>query len=135
MFGRLLHRLGEDNGFQVRLFNRQPLTVAMTSVAAPLGEAAGGPAHPPSFICAGTRKTPITIITGFLGAGKTTLLNHMLHNKGDKLVAVIENEFGEINIDNSLGTRGPVLEVDCWGLLAEVFMMAPDAAAAAFRGV
>lgn len=74
----------------------------MTSVAAPMSQAAGGRSHPPSFISAGTRKTPITIITGFLGAGKTTLLNHMLHNKGDKLVAVIENEFGEINIDNSL---------------------------------
>lgn len=41
-------------------------------------------------------------MTGFLGSGKTTLLNHMLKMRGDKRVAVIENEVGEINIDNSL---------------------------------
>eukprot|EP00887_Chlorella_sp_A99_P002601 scaffold6.g2601.t1 len=47
-------------------------------------------------------KTPVTLVTGFLGAGKTSLLNHLLKLKGQKRVAVIENEVGEINIDNSL---------------------------------
>lgn len=44
----------------------------------------------------------MTIITGFLGAGKTSLLNHILHEKGSRKIAVIENEFGEVNIDNEL---------------------------------
>lgn len=50
-------------------------------------------------------KTPVTIITGFLGAGKTTLLNYILQERGNKNIAVIENEFGEINIDKELGER------------------------------
>lgn len=49
-------------------------------------------------------KIPVTIITGFLGAGKTTLLNHLLKERGAKSIAVIENEFGEINIDSKLVT-------------------------------
>ena len=47
-------------------------------------------------------KTPFTIITGFLGAGKTTLINYMLTEQRDKRICVIENEFGEINIDEKL---------------------------------
>jgi G3E family GTPase len=48
-------------------------------------------------------KTPIDIISGFLGAGKTTLLNEMLAStyKGLK-VAIVENEFGDVNIDSAL---------------------------------
>jgi G3E family GTPase len=45
---------------------------------------------------------PITIITGFLGSGKTTLLNQILQNKQDLKVAVLVNEFGDINIDSQL---------------------------------
>jgi G3E family GTPase len=45
---------------------------------------------------------PVTIITGFLGSGKTTLLNQILQNKQDKKVAVLVNEFGDINIDSQL---------------------------------
>jgi G3E family GTPase len=49
-------------------------------------------------------KVPVTIITGFLGAGKTTLLNYLLQQAAEhKNVAVIENEFGEVNIDSNLG--------------------------------
>ncbi|NRB07401.1 MAG: GTP-binding protein, partial [Richelia sp.] len=48
------------------------------------------------------RGMPITIITGFLGSGKTTLLNQILHNKQDLKVAVLVNEFGDINIDSQL---------------------------------
>ncbi|XP_028783971.1 COBW domain-containing protein 1-like, partial [Neltuma alba] len=45
---------------------------------------------------------PATVITGFLGSGKTTLLNHILTSQHGKRIAVIENEFGEVDIDGSL---------------------------------
>eukprot|EP01117_Protostelium_nocturnum_P007661 TRINITY_DN2750_c0_g1_i1.p1 TRINITY_DN2750_c0_g1~~TRINITY_DN2750_c0_g1_i1.p1 ORF type:complete len:601 (+),score=203.74 TRINITY_DN2750_c0_g1_i1:90-1892(+) len=45
---------------------------------------------------------PVSIITGFLGSGKTTLINHILRGDHGKKIAVIENEFGEIGIDDSL---------------------------------
>ncbi len=47
-------------------------------------------------------KIPVTIITGFLGAGKTTLLNQLIKNHPDKKFAIIENEFGDIPIDQEL---------------------------------
>jgi G3E family GTPase len=45
---------------------------------------------------------PATILTGFLGAGKTTLLNRILHEPHGHKIAVIENEFGQENIDNEI---------------------------------
>jgi G3E family GTPase len=48
------------------------------------------------------RRTPVTVLTGFLGAGKTTLLNRILSQQHGKRIAVIENEFGEIGVDNDL---------------------------------
>ena len=45
---------------------------------------------------------PVTVLTGFLGSGKTTLLNKILSENHGKKIAVIENEFGEIGIDNEL---------------------------------
>jgi len=49
-----------------------------------------------------SQKLPVTIITGFLGSGKTTLLNYILKNFEDYKVAILVNEFGDINIDNQL---------------------------------
>ncbi len=45
---------------------------------------------------------PSTILTGFLGAGKTTLLNRILGEQHGLKIAVIENEFGQENIDNEI---------------------------------
>lgn len=47
-------------------------------------------------------RIPVTILTGFLGAGKTTLLNELIRRYPEKKFAIIENEFGEIGIDNAL---------------------------------
>jgi G3E family GTPase len=48
------------------------------------------------------RLIPATIVTGFLGAGKTTLLKRVLTEAHGQKIAVIENEFGEENIDTEI---------------------------------
>jgi G3E family GTPase len=47
-------------------------------------------------------KIPVTVLTGFLGSGKTTLLNRILTENHGQRIAVIENEFGEIGVDQEL---------------------------------
>jgi G3E family GTPase len=47
-------------------------------------------------------RVPVTVVTGFLGSGKTTLVNYILSANHGKRIAVIENEFGEIGIDDAL---------------------------------
>jgi len=45
---------------------------------------------------------PVVVLTGYLGAGKTTLLNYILNVQRDKKLAVIENEIGEVSVDDAL---------------------------------
>jgi G3E family GTPase len=49
---------------------------------------------------------PVTILTGFLGSGKTTLLNRILKEDHGHRIAVIENEFGEVGVDNEIIETG-----------------------------
>jgi G3E family GTPase len=65
----------------------------MTTTAAPASATATVNSDP---------RTPVTVLTGFLGAGKTTLLNRILTEQHGKRIAVIENEFGEVGVDNDL---------------------------------
>ena len=48
------------------------------------------------------KKVPVTILTGFLGSGKTTLLNRILKENHGLRIAVIENEFGAVGVDDQL---------------------------------
>jgi G3E family GTPase len=57
---------------------------------------------------------PVTILTGFLGSGKTTLLKRVLSEAHGQKIAVIENEFGEENIDSDIlvsDTREQIIQM------------------------
>ena len=59
-----------------------------------------------------TDKVPVTVLTGFLGSGKTTLLNHILTATHGKKIAVIENEFGDVGIDDGLLAKNTKMQAD-----------------------
>ena len=61
-----------------------------------------GHSHGYSNSYARPARLPVTVLTGYLGAGKTTLLNYIVREQHDKKLAVIENEIGEVSIDDAL---------------------------------
>ena len=68
-----------------------------------MGYCAGWPHIPGGQSLMSTKpKTPLTVIGGYLGSGKTTLVNHLLRNADGKRLAILVNEFGELQIDADL---------------------------------
>ena len=55
---------------------------------------------------------PVTVLSGSLGAGKTTLVNHLLSTAGDRDLAVLVNDMGEVNVDADLVAEGSELDLD-----------------------
>src|SRR5918992_5908536 len=60
-------------------------------------------------------KIPATVVTGFLGAGKTSLIRHLLEATGNRRLALVINEFGDLGVDGEIlkGCGSRACEDDC----------------------
>lgn len=59
------------------------------------------------------KRVPVTVLTGYLGSGKTTLVNHILTDKSHgKKLAIVENEFGDVGIDDALMAKNAKVQIE-----------------------
>jgi len=93
-------RAATDYDCAIKVQPDEAADAAISAKKAKADELASGKVAKPS-------KVPVTVLTGFLGSGKTTLLNRILKENHGKRLAVIENEFGEVGIDDALIELGP----------------------------
>ena len=106
---------------QMSMYEEKPAKIAKVEEEA-VPETSKPPTPPPAAAAPSAQipkkvevtdgKVPVTVLTGFLGSGKTTLLNYILTQPHGKKLAIIENEFGEVGIDDALIAKNAKMQSD-----------------------